>query len=148
MNRPVISVDEWMRTLPAHESYANPWGRLIDPKAPVPQPACESSRKHILADEPDPLTGVPCNKAGPKPPAHAAPAPHVKKVPSASPAPAPAQIRSLPATPPGPTAYRVPAMTYAEAIKVRERARNKQPVSLDEITTANFVVALARGKTA
>lgn len=48
----------------------NPFARLLDPAAPVPQLQSMQGRVHILADEIDHSTMAPASKPGPKPPAN------------------------------------------------------------------------------
>lgn len=45
----------------------NPFARLIDPAAPVPQPRTMNGYVHVLADEIDHSTMAPASKPGPKP---------------------------------------------------------------------------------
>lgn len=44
----------------------NPFARLIEPTAPVPQPASMQGRVHVLSDDRDPQTDRPASKPGPK----------------------------------------------------------------------------------
>lgn len=68
-----ITLDEWLRTLPPSESY---------------QPI--SGRVHLIADEPDPETGLPTNHPGPKPREPAAPMTYAEAMQVRENAPAPA----------------------------------------------------------
>jgi hypothetical protein len=44
----------------------NPFARLINPAAVVPQPSTMQGRVHVLADDPDPVTQRPASRSGPK----------------------------------------------------------------------------------
>jgi hypothetical protein len=138
----------------------NPWTGLLDPAALLPKGEQPAGRVHVLADEIDKSSMQPASKPGPKPSVHLPPP---ASVPTATPAPVPADAsirrdagaasiprKVTPPANPGPRAYRVPAptpkpaMTYAEAIKVRARHRNRQPVMAAELIEANRVVQETR----
>jgi hypothetical protein len=117
-------------------------------------------RVHLMGDEPQqPLaraevlarihSAAGAAPTAPRPP-NPAPALANASIPEARSTTAPVPRKAAPPVAPSPAAYRVPApppkvpMTYADAIAIRERARNKQPVSRALLLEANILVQEAR----
>jgi hypothetical protein len=123
----------------------NPWQALIEPvKTPErwDEPVKTNGHpltvhRHVLADEVDPETNKPASWAGPRASKHVQPPAESCKdrgnrilLANLRARPAPIQ----------------PAMTYPQAIAVRERARTRQPVDARLLEQANAIVRETRRK--
>ena len=127
----------------------NPWTSLLDPQSLIPKEQ-EAGRRHILAGEPDPETTELAGK--PARPPQAAPVLANASIPLAvvqeqresAGAAAPQPASGAAPAPRKPVATAAPAMTYAEAIKIRERHRARQPIDPAQVLLANRIVQETR----